>query len=294
MSKWIKDVEELASIAGDNPQAALCALNAAVCKRWKYTQRIMGDISELFLPLEEVISTKFVRAVCGRRLSDVERKIISLPYRYGGLSIDNPVASSDVEYTCSKIISSKLVECIQSQNLDSIPSEQEKKRAKQEAKVVREASVKLLYDTICGEVSDEMKKLMSSAQEKGASSWLSCLPVDKLGFSLNKQEFQDALSLRYNWPINGMPKHCACGEVNNIDHTLICKKGGYVAMRHNQLRDTEAFLMKEVARDVTIEPVLLPVNNAVFQQGIHQIMPDWTYPQGAYGVVQRRHSLMFE
>ena len=45
----------------------------------------------------------------------------------------------------------------------------------------------------------------------------------------------------------------------SLDKTLICKKGGYVSMRHNTLRDTEALFLKQKHKDVKIEPELLPV-----------------------------------
>ena len=75
---------------------------------------------------------------------------------------------------------------------------------------------------------------------------------------VNKQEFHDAVALRYGWAIQDMPRNCGCGKANSIDHVLTCKTGGYVNMRHNALRNTEASLMREVCKDVSIEPGLIP------------------------------------
>ena len=36
------------------------------------------------------------------------------------------------------------------------------------------------------------------ASEKGASNWLTVIPIDEMGFTLNKGEFRDALKLRYH------------------------------------------------------------------------------------------------
>ena len=58
-----------------------------------------------------------------------------------------------------------------------------------------------------------------------------------------------------------LPSFCACGGKNDLDHVLTCPVGGYTIMRHNALRDTEADLMKEVCRDVKIEPALIPIPN---------------------------------
>ena len=58
-----------------------------------------------------------------------------------------------------------------------------------------------------------------------------------------------------------MSAHCGCGAANSIDHILICKKGGYVHMRHNALRDTEAKIMENVCKDVRTEPSLLEIED---------------------------------
>ena len=50
--------------------------------------------------------------------------------------------------------------------------------------------------------------------------------------------------------------------------TMPCLLGGYTSMRHNALRDTETAIVREVCRDVKIEPGLLPVENpAVLKPG---------------------------
>ena len=96
------------------------------------------------------------------------------------------------------------------------------------------------------------------ASEKGASSWLTALPLKSFGYLLNKQEFTDAVALRYNFNIKDSAKKCVCGELNTINHSLSCKKGGYVSLRHNSLRDTIAEIMQNSCRDVVIEPMLIP------------------------------------
>ena len=58
------------------------------------------------------------------------------------------------------------------------------------------------------------------AQLKGASAWLTALPVKDEGFVLNKREFFDALALRYRWQIKRLPQFCACGKRFDMDHTM--------------------------------------------------------------------------
>ena len=51
--------------------------------------------------------------------------------------------------------------------------------------------------------------------------------------------------------------------VNSVDNALTCKKGGYVALRHNWVRDTiyTKLLSSAKFNDVKIEPQLLDASN---------------------------------
>ena len=53
-----------------------------------------------------------------------------------------------------------------------------------------------------------------------------------------------------------LPASCACGEPFIDSHAFSCKKGGFVAQRHNELRDLTGELLAEVCHDVCIEPPL--------------------------------------
>ena len=44
-------------------------------------------------------------------------------------------------------------------------------------------------------VDDKLKRTIDILQEKGAGSWLTSTPIQALGYSLNKQEFKDAIHL---------------------------------------------------------------------------------------------------
>ena len=62
----------------------------------------------------------------------------------------------------------------------------------------------------------------------GASNWLSALPIRAKGFSLNKQEFTDALALRYGWIVKGLPEVRACGaKLMNVMQCLVKREGLY-------------------------------------------------------------------
>lgn len=106
---------------------------------------------------------------------------------------------------------------------------------------------------------------MDLAQEKGASSWLTSLPLEEFSFTLHKGAFRDALALRYGWLPSNIPTNCACGNQFSIEHALSCPKGGFPSIRHNEIRDTVGHWMSEVCNDVCIEPNLQPITGEVFR-----------------------------
>ena len=98
-------------------------------------------------------------------------------------------------------------------------------------------------------------------KEKGASSWLTVIPIQEHGFSFTKSEFKDALPIRFNKQLQGIPSKYPCGEKYDLNHAINCKRGRFVVMRHNNVRDFEANLLKTIQSDVEIEPALQKVDN---------------------------------
>ena len=57
-----------------------------------------------------------------------------------------------------------------------------------------------------------------------------------------------------------------CGSKFTIDHSMSCKKGGFVTLRHNNIiRDITAKMLGEICKDVAIESVLLPLTGEKMQ-----------------------------
>ena len=77
------------------------------------------------------------------------------------------------------------------------------------------------------ELPPSMRSSVMLAQEKGASNWLSCLPLKSHNFVLHKTAFRDAIALRYHWLPSACPTSCACGHSFTIEHALSCPKGGF-------------------------------------------------------------------
>ena len=120
-------------------------------------------------------------------------------------------------------------------------------------------------DIIRNTLSPLQQRLFNISNERGSSSWLSVLPLKRHGFHLHKGAFCDGLSLRYGWDIPHLPNNCVCGASFTIDHAINCPCGGYPSIRHNDLRDITTSLMKEISRDVAVEPTLQPLSGETLQ-----------------------------
>ncbi len=131
--------------------------------------------------------------------------------------------------------------------------EKRREQAKQSANKVRDS------------LPQPQQLAMDLGSEKGASSWLSALPLEEHKFTLHKTAFRDAIALRYGWPPANTPSHCVCGQSFSIQHALSCPRGGYPSIRHNELRDITASLLKETCHGVATEPTLQPVTSETFE-----------------------------
>ena len=106
IKKWIDDVSELSKIAKDEPQLVYSSFTKAICHRWTYVQRTIPDIEHHFAPLEEAIRDQLIPALIGRTVSDLERRILALPVRHGGMGISDPTKSTQQFVSSTKITQS--------------------------------------------------------------------------------------------------------------------------------------------------------------------------------------------
>ena len=127
---------------------------------------------------------------------------------------------------------------------------------------MRSSLLNEVSSSVCESLSNDLQYAMDLAQEKGASNWLTTLPIREHGFTLHKGDFRDALALRYGW--TRCPSHCPCGTSFSVEHALSYPKGGFPTIRHNEVHDLSAGLMSQVCHDVGIEPVLQPLNGEEF------------------------------
>ena len=260
--EWSKDVKALAEIAKFEPQVSYAAFIYGTSKRWNFVSRTTPNISENMKQLDWIIQETFLPAILGKdHITDEMKKIAALQPKRGGLGIGGVSKACDLEYLNSKLMTQNLAEHIYNQESvykeDWTKTEKSVKTVLENKQQFHDQNRADLYNNL----SVKEQRIIDLASEKGASSWLTSLPLESCGFTLNKQEFHDAMLLRYDFRIKDIASVCACGDKNNVNHTLICKKGGFVSLRHNNLRYVTADILRShsICKDVQVEPVLLPV-----------------------------------
>ena len=85
-----------------------------------------------------------------------------------------------------------------------------------------------------------------------------CSSHSGAGFLFDKQEFQDALRLKYGWDLARVPSNCTCHASFSVNHAIIFHHGGLTFIHHNELNLTASWL-HEVYYDVVVEPPLQPL-----------------------------------
>ena len=261
VSGWEKEIESLSSIATTQPHAAYAAFTHGISSRWTYLSRTIPHIADLLKPLEDTIRQKFLPSLTGREaFNDELRDLLALPVRLGGLGIIDPSRQTKCQHNTSEKISAPLVALILQQScIYSAEDKATQMKAKNNARTHRRQLDQATAIELQHKLPTNLQRAMMASSEKGASSWLSVLPIDEHGFALHKGAFRDALCLRYGWRPQHLPSHCVCDHQFTVEHALSCSRGGFPSIRHNEIRDITADLLSEVCHNVGTEPCLQPV-----------------------------------
>ena len=184
--KPIDELLTLSSIAETHPHSIYCAFVHGVVPKWNYLMRTIESVGSLFQPLEDAIHQKFIPALTDwDPCCKLERDLLSLPCRLGGLNIPIPTNISDHRFSASKQISGPLASLIIQQSKEfSIPSLQSIKcdthRTKQQLLNTQFHNIKSHSDPL-------LQRTIDMLSAKYSSLWLTALPIhQEQGFHLNK------------------------------------------------------------------------------------------------------------
>lgn len=190
---WKCDISGLTDIASSEPQLAYAAFVYGTSKRWNFVARTTPGISGLLHGLEYHIKDSFIPAIVGKLfVPEYLRKIFSLPARLGGMGIHNITETSDMEYNNSVNATSGLTKAIFNQESLYVADNEVQHEIMTSIKKNREEFFTRCKQEIMECSSPSVRRQLDLLSEKGASSWLTSLPLKEYGFLLNKQEFNDA------------------------------------------------------------------------------------------------------
>jgi len=258
VQKWLGHIKVLSGAAATQPQLAYAAFTKSLQHEWAFLMRVIPGCGPLFLELEHAIQRQFLPTVFGVELSAVERDLLALPLRFGGLGVGNPVSMAAGLFDASVRGTVALVQSIVSAVSFELDAHLE---TMFEARDYHHKQMNIRY-------TDEFDKLLLSfdpsqqrailrAREHRISSWLAVTPLERSQFDLSAQEFRDGLALRYKKPLLCLPPCCdGCGATFSIEHALDCRIGGLVGRRHNEVRDAFGDLASLVWNPVVREPVV--------------------------------------
>ena len=256
IDEWIKELRVLCKIAWCEPQAVYSGFIKTFKYEPIYFMRTIPNIKTQLKQLDDVIRTEFIPAITGGiNCSDTERRLMSLPPRFEGLGIPIFSESAQKEYEFSIILSKDLTTKIINQQ-SQFATNNNAKKIKSKIKLTKMQYHNEELQKLRFTFSDEQKRLNELNREQGASSWLTTVPLPEEGYDLTKQLFWDLIRIRYRWTLTRLPSNCECGNKFDVQHALSCKKGGFVSLRHNHIRNITSILLKEVCKDVRVEPQL--------------------------------------
>ena len=197
----MKELDNLATIAVIQLHAAHATFTHGLSSKWSYLTRTIRDIPVLTgqsPPDDEILN------------------LLTLLARLGGIDITSPTPHADVEFSTSMKITDPLKDAILKQSFeymgDVVDSQLEDDVRKLKPELCKQAS-----DSVKQNLSNSLKRSMDLAQERGASNWLTTLPIQKFGFMLHKCFSRCLCSLLQLATFTSLSPLCLC-----LWHKVLC------------------------------------------------------------------------
>ena len=112
------------------------------------------------------------------------------------------------QQAASTAISTPLVKLIRDQGGDLSQARQIQVVRKQTVTRMQAKQLKMTTENVISGLKPLEQHCALAAQEKGTSSWLVALPIQRHGFALDKGSFWDAIAMRYGWHFWMTPSKC--------------------------------------------------------------------------------------
>jgi hypothetical protein len=156
----------------------------ALRRRANHTEFMQYKYTELLQPLESAIQSPFIQSPFIPAITDQPlpgkqvREILALPVRLGGLGLGNPISMAKKQHTASQQISAPLVDRIvhQQHHLGDCNAVQQSTKARFRSR--KRTRQKEEAKNLQNQLPSTLQRSMELSQEKGASAWLTSLPIE--------------------------------------------------------------------------------------------------------------------
>ena len=191
-----------------------------------------------FAPIEEALATVFILAILQER--EVEpvahlRDLLALSVCQAGLGIPNPTKTAAdgfrASIACTKTLTESLLD---HSELDTVSYSSSVTAARTKMRKARTMLGLAELQMLCNAEEPMASQRMIRAKDTGG--WLNTLPSSLNGTVLSEEEFHDSLRLRFGLIPNKLPSTWeGFGQSFNVDHAMMCKKGGLILHLHNDV-----------------------------------------------------------
>ena len=115
----MEQMEQVGDFSNTQPHASYVALTHGLSNSWTFLSRVINLAVDQLQPLENCIRHRIIPSLTGRGPpGDLERKLLTLLHRLGGMGIFNPVKTMSMNYNFSVEVTAPFVEKIISQGED--------------------------------------------------------------------------------------------------------------------------------------------------------------------------------
>ena len=178
----VGQVVKLAEFAATQRQACYAAYTFGLKHKWMYYLiRTLSDNEELLEPLERTISDVQIPStiITGHTCTTSERELLTLPLRKGGLGLENPVERAGFQHAMSLQVTAPLVGQIVSQ-VHEPPDDVLIKFLQLTMLSERDVRLDDKLEKLRNSLPEKTKRVVDLAAEKGASNWLTVIPVKEM------------------------------------------------------------------------------------------------------------------
>ena len=159
--------------------------------------------------IEDILRKHFVPSITsGSSISEHLRQLIALPMRLGGMAISIPHLNTDTECNTSRLLTADFVDHITSKNTESQSNKERISEVKSNIKKRRAKAENRNFSKMKENMSKDYMRVNDILQQPVCTNWLNIILTEQFNYNLNKQQFLDAVRLRYQLSLPNLSTRC--------------------------------------------------------------------------------------